>query len=63
MECNKITFSSYKEAQTVVNNAHKHKYIRGKRINKKKSKIPQRVYKCNFCGFYHLTSQPNYYEK
>ena len=59
MECDKIAFSSFREAQEVINTAHKHKYSKGKRINKKKAKIPQRSYKCEFCGYWHLTSSKN----
>ena len=60
--CNKIKYNSYKEAQTELNRIRNQKfYNKGRRINKKihnnKNKRPNRVYKCDICGYWHLTSK------
>lgn len=54
--CNKRTFASFRDAQTIINIAHKHSYSKGKRVNRKRKKIPVRSYKCESCGGWHLTS-------
>jgi hypothetical protein len=46
--CSKKGFASYREAKEVMN------YIKNK---SNKNKIPKRIYKCKFCGEFHLTSQ------
>jgi len=60
--CGKIQYNSFREAQEVINYAKNHRrYFRGKRVNRKIGKKdirPQRSYKCEVCGFWHLTSQP-----
>ena len=55
MVCDKRTYDSFSEAQTVVNSASKvgRKY-KNRRFATKK---PKRVYKCENCGKYHLTSK------
>jgi hypothetical protein len=62
--CEKIQYRSFKDAQAVINYAkNHHKYVNGQRINRrmgKKDIRPQRSYKCEICGFWHLTSQPDY---
>ena len=64
--CVKIQYRSFKEAQAVINYGKNHrKYVNGKRINRrmgKKDIRPIRSYKCQVCGFWHLTSQPYYNE-
>lgn len=58
--CSKIGYSSFREAQAVINYSKKHRYKYGKRMNKlmgKKDKQLQRSYKCEVCGFWHITSQ------
>lgn len=58
--CEKIAYDTYFEAQQYVNFAKKHPNKRiknGKRINRMQSKLPKRVYKCEQCGKYHLTSR------
>lgn len=51
--CGKRGFTSEKEARTELN------YQRQGRIARtmRKNKVPQRVYKCNECGKFHLTSK------
>ncbi len=59
--CNKLTYNSYKEAQTIVNQAKKHIYTDGgTRKNRRKSKIPKRCYRYSDCGGWHLTSMSHY---
>jgi rubrerythrin len=62
-KCEKIQYRSFKDAQAVINYAkNHHKYVNGKRINRrmgKKDMRPQRSYRCHICGFWHLTSQPD----
>lgn len=56
----KICFETFAEAKSVVNNANRtrtHHYSSGKRVNRGASKKPKRVYECEECGCYHLTSQ------
>ena len=64
--CVKIQYRSFKEAQAVINYAKNHRrYLNGKRVNRrmgKKDIRPIRSYKCEICGFWHLTSQPDYNE-
>jgi hypothetical protein len=58
--CAKIQYRSFREAQEVINNTKKHRFLQGKRMNRKigkKDKRPIRSYKCHICGFWHLTSQ------
>lgn len=65
-ECGKIQYNSFKEAQAVINYGKNHRrYINGRRINRrigKKDIRPIRSYKCEVCGFWHLTSQPDFNE-
>jgi hypothetical protein len=58
MTCDKITFNTFDEAQKVVNKANNTPriYSTGKRVNRRQSYKPKRVYKCDVCGLYHLTS-------
>lgn len=60
MSCNKQIYTSFKEAQTIVNLAKKHPHVAGRRINKKKAKIPKRSYWCDECNGYHLTSKSDF---
>ena len=64
--CEKIKYKSFKEAQAVINYAKNHRrFINGKRSNRrmgKKDIRPVRSYKCDMCGFWHLTSQPEHNE-
>lgn len=56
----KISFETFSEAQRIINKANKsntHSYKRGKRLNRQTNKRPKRVYKCDECGKYHLTSK------
>lgn len=46
--CDKKGFASHREAKETMN------YIKKAR---NKNKIPKRVYKCEICGEFHLTSQ------
>jgi hypothetical protein len=65
-ECGKIQYNSFKEAQAVINYGKNHRrYINGRRVNRrvgKKDIRPIRSYKCEICGFWHLTSQPDFNE-
>ena len=60
--CKKIQYRSFREAQEAINYGKTHRrYNDGKRYNKrigKKDIRPVRSYKCEVCGFWHLTSQP-----
>lgn len=64
--CVKIQYRSFREAQAVINYGKSHRrYSNGKRINRrvgKKDIRPIRSYRCEVCGFWHLTSQPDYNE-
>ncbi len=64
--CNKIQYNSYRDAQEAISCGKKYRrYVYGKRMNRrmgKKDIRPVRSYKCNICGFWHLTSQPDYNE-
>jgi uncharacterized protein len=53
--CHKLSFNSYNEAikNIIIRNRYKGKY----RIMQRLSKTPKRAYKCENCGFFHLTSQ------
>ena len=58
----KIEYNSFREARGVINASKKHRYKDGKRINRlmgRKDKQLQRSYKCNECGHWHITSQPD----
>lgn len=58
--CNKIQYPSFRDAQEAINGGRKHRYINGRRTNRrvgKKDYRPMRSYKCEICGFWHLTSQ------
>lgn len=59
----KIQYNSYREAQEVINYSKKHRYsTSGRRMNRligKKGKQLKRSYKCDVCGHWHITSQPN----
>lgn len=60
--CNKICYNSLRDANEVLNSIKKHRYIDGNRRNKligKKDKRPIRAYKCDICGYFHLTSKHN----
>ena len=52
--CEKIAYESFTDAQKVVNRALKIGRTMNRRMANKK---PKRVYKCELCGLYHLTSQ------
>lgn len=68
MSCDKIGYTTFKEAQTVVNRA---KHPRSNQIGRKgprrhsrgSDKVPIRSYKCDECGLYHLTSKRSKYGK
>lgn len=53
----KNEYGSARAAREAVNRfrARTRNYTTGKRI--KKNYVPQRVYKCDRCGFYHVTSK------
>lgn len=52
--CDKIAYDSFSEAQSVVNQAGN----RGRTSNRHRAtKKPKRVYKCECCGRFHLTSK------
>lgn len=55
MSCDKLSFDTYSEAQTVINKANTWGRVTGKR--RLQNKKPKRVYKCPDCGKYHLTSK------
>ena len=59
--CFKIQYRSQREAQAILNCVkHPRRYARGRggrRVGKKDMK-PQRSYRCEICGYWHLTSQP-----
>lgn len=58
--CSKIRYGSFREAQGVINYSKRHRYKDGKRVNRlmgRKDKQLQRSYKCDICGFWHITSQ------
>ena len=58
--CCKIRYASFREAQGVINLSKKHRYKDGKRVNRlmgRKDKQLQRSYKCEVCGYWHITSQ------
>jgi hypothetical protein len=65
MQCDKIAYDSYSEAQKVINQAKNIRiYCNGKRIKRSPPKKPKRVYKCEHCGKWHLTSKlRNNYKK
>lgn len=55
-QCEKLSFETFSEAQKVINKAGKiGRSCKGAR--KRATKKPKRVYKCQYCGMYHLTSQ------
>jgi hypothetical protein len=64
--CGKVKYHSFRDAQEAINNGKKHRrFINGKRVNRrvgKKDIRPVRSYKCDDCGFWHLTSQPDFNE-
>lgn len=49
--CNKLIYTSLKDAQTHLNSMRKQ--LRYQRDHK----IPKRAYKCDDCGYWHLTSK------
>jgi hypothetical protein len=58
--CNKIQYPSFRDAQEAINCGKRHRYINGQRMNRRvgrKDYRPVRSYKCDICGFWHLTSQ------
>jgi hypothetical protein len=63
-KCNKVQFNSFRDAQGAINLSKRHRiYANGKRINKrigKKDIRPVRSYRCEECGFWHLTSKPDF---
>lgn len=52
--CEKRQYKTYQEAQKIVSTL---KRGRSYRSRKNAKKIPKRVYKCDLCGMYHITSQ------
>jgi len=59
--CEKVEYGSFREAQAIVNAARKHRYVNGQRMNRlmgRKDKQLQRSYRCEECGYWHITSQP-----
>ena len=65
-KCGKVQYHSFRDAQTAINSGKKHRrYLNGQRANRrfgKKDIRPVRSYRCEECGFWHLTSQPDYNE-
>jgi len=58
--CDKIAFDTYAKAQHIINIAHnqnKRTMYGKRRINRRQKPKPRRVYKCETCGKYHLTSK------
>ena len=58
--CNKVSYDSKREANTVLNSFHKNH--RGGNTHKFRDKIPCRSYHCEVCGKWHLTSIFKYHE-
>lgn len=56
-ETGKQEYSSAREAREAVNafKARHRNFSTGKRV--KKNYVPQRAYKCDICGHYHVTSK------
>lgn len=59
MTCEKTTYDSFLDAKKKLNSFHKGRHNNRKLATKK----PKRVYKCEICGKYHLTSLNKKYEK
>jgi len=59
MTCTKLTFTTYSEAQHVVNlaNNKRRAWVDGRRMNRRQTYKPKRVYKCDCCEQYHITSK------
>jgi hypothetical protein len=51
-ECTKQKFDTYKQAMTVISGFK----VKGNRAHPK-AKMPQRAYKCQYCGLWHVTSR------
>ena len=56
-DCGKVTFDSFFDAKKVLNRLGNIGRAYGKTKRRLATKKPKRVYKCPFCGKYHLTSQ------
>jgi hypothetical protein len=60
-ECHKVRYRSYRDAQSIINCVkHPRRYARGRKAGRrvgKKDIKPIRSYRCEICGFWHLTSQ------
>ena len=59
MKCNKVPYTSYREAQTQLHRIGKKFWRDGSvvgRINPSGDKKPKRSYQCEICGQWHLTS-------
>lgn len=55
--CEKTTYETFGEAQKVINGFKKVGRSYGKNKRKFATKKPKRVYKCEICDKYHITSQ------
>jgi hypothetical protein len=55
--CGKTSFDTFEQAQKVVNSFSKKGRAYGKSQRRMATKKPKRVYKCPYCGNYHLTSK------
>jgi len=53
----KIKYESFYEAKKVLNAASKIGRVYGKSKRRLTTYKPKRVYRCQFCGYYHLTSK------
>ena len=62
-ECTKVKYNSFRDAQAILNCVkHPRRYAKGRKAGRrvgKKDMRPQRSYKCEICGYWHLTSQPD----
>lgn len=53
MSCEKTTYDTFYEAQKTLSGFNSGRQYKNRRLA---HKIPKRVYKCEKCGKYHLTS-------
>jgi hypothetical protein len=65
-KCFKVQYRSQREAQAILNCVkHPRKYAKGRKTRRvgKKDMKPIRAYRCEICGYWHLTSQPYYIDE
>lgn len=60
-KCFKVQYRSFREAQAIINCVkHPRRYAKGRKTGRrvgKKDIKPIRSYRCEICGYWHLTSQ------